>query len=452
MTYRYHGNYCGPGWSDGQYQDSVVGTAPPIDEFDETCRVHDAAYATALNAHDRTTADDIFIRSNLGQDLSRTVAAVAVATNRVPRWFDPLGNSRYTTHYPEPHDIISLTQNQTIMPNKKTHLRGTQPKVPKLKTNGQTTYAPVARSKTVKIGQPVTTMKGGNTVVSHREYVTLVGSSTTEEILGYEVNPGLAGSFNWLSTIARGYEKYRFRKLIYTYISASSTSERGRVALSFQYDPSAPIPEVRTDFFNVTPNVEEAPWEDIALQVRCPATWLYTRKAGSTGTLNTYDVGKLLIMAALNANNTTALGEVFVEYEVELAKPQYVSALAGRIESLDPAPAGLWATNIELSHGAEVFGYVNDNTLIMKSGCSLLCSLTLFGTGLSIIPPAITQSAGSLATLFTVAAYPNATGTVYSYVFELQKMQIGDTIAFNSSGSTTITSNVMRYAEYSSFQ
>ncbi len=47
---RYHGNYVGPGWSAGKYQKSVAySTVPPIDEFDRTAQVHDAAYAKGKN-------------------------------------------------------------------------------------------------------------------------------------------------------------------------------------------------------------------------------------------------------------------------------------------------------------------------------------------------------------------------------------------------------------------
>lgn len=42
-----YGNYCGPYWSNGRIQRSVVGDLLPVDEFDETCRDHDASIPTA---------------------------------------------------------------------------------------------------------------------------------------------------------------------------------------------------------------------------------------------------------------------------------------------------------------------------------------------------------------------------------------------------------------------
>lgn len=42
-----HGKYCGPGWSDGKYQNSVQnGKSKPVDSVDSSCRDHDTAYAT----------------------------------------------------------------------------------------------------------------------------------------------------------------------------------------------------------------------------------------------------------------------------------------------------------------------------------------------------------------------------------------------------------------------
>jgi len=71
-----HGNYCGPYWSAGKFQKSVVSDVPPIDEFDETCKRHDAVYA---RDGDLQEADKVFFRENIGRrGLLRNVAATAV--------------------------------------------------------------------------------------------------------------------------------------------------------------------------------------------------------------------------------------------------------------------------------------------------------------------------------------------------------------------------------------
>lgn len=77
MRIKYHGNWCGPGWSDGDWVDSRKGYAPAIDEFDETCRQHD--FSLAGGVRDRG-ADRKFVDSNMGKGPKRTLAAIAVAT------------------------------------------------------------------------------------------------------------------------------------------------------------------------------------------------------------------------------------------------------------------------------------------------------------------------------------------------------------------------------------
>ena len=52
---RAHGNWCGPNWSGGRFQASVIDNTPAVDTLDECCRIHDSAYATP--GADLRTAD-----------------------------------------------------------------------------------------------------------------------------------------------------------------------------------------------------------------------------------------------------------------------------------------------------------------------------------------------------------------------------------------------------------
>lgn len=78
----FHGDYVGPGWSAGQYQNSVTSTAPARDEFDQTAKEHDATYATG---GDLKAADLKFAAANIGQGLKRTVAGAAVGLQGIMR-------------------------------------------------------------------------------------------------------------------------------------------------------------------------------------------------------------------------------------------------------------------------------------------------------------------------------------------------------------------------------
>lgn len=76
VSFRYHGNYVGPGWSAGKYQPSVAeSSVPAVDEFDETAKEHDRAYALEDNLKE---ADYRFYRKNIGRGWKRSIAALAV--------------------------------------------------------------------------------------------------------------------------------------------------------------------------------------------------------------------------------------------------------------------------------------------------------------------------------------------------------------------------------------
>lgn len=73
---RYHGNWCGPGWSAGKWQDSKCDlSVPAIDEFDATCKTHDCAYDLG---YDKKKADYQFYHKNIGKGPKRSAAAIGV--------------------------------------------------------------------------------------------------------------------------------------------------------------------------------------------------------------------------------------------------------------------------------------------------------------------------------------------------------------------------------------
>lgn len=80
ISFRFHGNYGGPGWSAGRYQDSVVSTVPATDALDEAYKQHDAAYATAKGQNDLQMADEILANNAYAHGLKgkATYAAMKI--------------------------------------------------------------------------------------------------------------------------------------------------------------------------------------------------------------------------------------------------------------------------------------------------------------------------------------------------------------------------------------
>jgi len=117
FNFRYHGNYVGPGWSGGRYQSSVARSkVKPIDEFDETGRQHDRAYALK---NDLKVADYKFYRQNIGRGVKRTVAALAVGAQGFLR---PAKRSRFG--FVKPEQSFSENEKQAPMYTPKRKGRG----------------------------------------------------------------------------------------------------------------------------------------------------------------------------------------------------------------------------------------------------------------------------------------------------------------------------------------
>jgi len=90
-----HGNYCGPGWSGGKYQNSVYGSeVPPLDELDALCQKHDEAYALAVNnaAIDLEKADRDLATAARNHGVVGELIHTAISYQAVARRYGVLGN------------------------------------------------------------------------------------------------------------------------------------------------------------------------------------------------------------------------------------------------------------------------------------------------------------------------------------------------------------------------
>lgn len=75
IAFAYEGDWCGPGWSDGEWQDSVVGFATARSELDQACKDHDCAIA---RGDSKDEANREFVQSAWSMGYSGMIAALAV--------------------------------------------------------------------------------------------------------------------------------------------------------------------------------------------------------------------------------------------------------------------------------------------------------------------------------------------------------------------------------------
>lgn len=183
--------------------------------------------------------------------------------------------------------------------------------------------APVAQNKSA--GQT----RGTSLRFRETERVATVDGSVGFSVTGsLACNPGLAGSFPWLSGHAALFERYRVHRLVYRYKNLKGTATNGNVLMSFDYDTLDSSPATAIEMTQSTVYADGAPWRIFELVVPSDKRDLFTRAGPVAGAdLKTYDMGKLHI-AAEGCADTTPHGYLEVEYDIELFMKQSVTSAA----------------------------------------------------------------------------------------------------------------------------
>jgi len=204
-------------------------------------------------------------------------------------------------------------------------------------TKTRTTPRPTIRS-----------LNTGGMRVKHREFCSSVDlqritssqqSATGEKIpaspLKLPINPGDGQTFPWLSSIARRYEKYVFKKIKFVYVPQVSTLANGRVIMTPVYDPAEEIPTDLRYLYNASDTRAASVYQHC--EVMLPSgkinKELYVRELSELANidereLRTSDVGYLAVSLSetgatlIGTSVPVAFGDIFVEYEVELRSPR----------------------------------------------------------------------------------------------------------------------------------
>lgn len=180
--------------------------------------------------------------------------------------------------------------------------------------------APVAISVT-RVAQP------SSVVVRHSEPVATF-EANANGIVGavkYYVNPGKVDTFPWLCNIARCYEYYRFKRLMYKYVPLIGTTATGRVCMAFDGDPHDTYPANMDAMESYEAAVSFQPWA--RAQMHVPSGILsryqkfYCRYNLDATDVRVTDVG-CFYFAADGCPDNVAIGRVYVDYEVEFFTPQ----------------------------------------------------------------------------------------------------------------------------------
>lgn len=204
---------------------------------------------------------------------------------------------------------------------------------------GQTTVKPRIRSD------------GTSCRIVHRELILKVAMTVNFAVTTLNINPGLPGTFPWLSQMASNWETYRFNRLRFCYFTRVGSATGGSVILAPDYDAAdlAPVSEQIASSYIDT--AEDVSWKDICCTLRPEGMHAlgpkkFIRAAGLSANLDikTYDAG-LLNVATVDGVAGPA-GNLWAEYDITLSNPQLNSKGNGAPYQRYLSAAGATTANI----------------------------------------------------------------------------------------------------------
>jgi len=189
--------------------------------------------------------------------------------------------------------------------------------------------------------------------IKHREYLRDVQGSVDWNTQEIYLNPGLVGSFPWLSKLAGLYSQYRFNGLIFEFISTSAdalnstNTALGTVCQATRYNFYDPTFSSKVEMLAHEFSTSGKPAEDHIHPIECdpsetPFNIHYVRDSAlrASEDARLYDWG-VYQLSTIGMQAVATIGELWVSYDVTLEKPRlnptaYPNPLHGRISNALP--------------------------------------------------------------------------------------------------------------------
>jgi hypothetical protein len=302
---------------------------------------------------------------------------------------------------------------------------------------------------TQQIGRgPIVEATSKKCVVRNRELLASIqGSSNFVVQRRFALNPGIPASFPWLSTMAKSWEKYVFRRLKFEYYTRTGTQTAGSVLLSPDYDAAdvAPATEQVASSYNGT--VEDAPWKDMKIDL--PMSRMHEKgepKFVRTGPLaanldiKTYDAGNMHVCTTDGA--VVSWGKIWVDYEVEFTIPSLPPngglGLGGSIvaNGSGVVPANPMGSAPIVDANAEDISIDDLSNVTFATAGTYLAVLSLAGSVITdfTLTPVLHLPVINVFGSFIV----NGAGTVARKVWQVEILEPGTVIGLSAT-ATTIT-------------
>lgn len=302
----------------------------------------------------------------------------------------------------------------------------------------------------------------GSRCITYREYIQEIAGSVLFSASQFSVNPGLSSMFAWLAGQALFYQQYRFKRLRFLYETEKGSSTNGKVMFAFQQDATDPVPTNKQELLENEFKAGGSPWQEFCLSVPMNkqnfalGLLRFIRGGDLSANLDqkTYDIGQLIV-AVQGMADATVVGELYVEYEVELMTPiqstaVLTAALSKTITGVSPADASFFGAAPTDTGGLDATATVN--TITFNRVGKYLCYGVCGGAGMltSYVP---VVSASTAAVVVLAGGISNAAanaGTSASFAATVNVSARGQTAVFDTNTQqTTLSSSLMYVVPYS---
>jgi len=440
MTFAYHGNYCGPGWTAGKFEDAESSDfgAQPIDSFDRACYNHDKAYANG----DYLVGDKDFL-DEPSSSFKHYLAKTAIRGQYLLRKYGVMskkGSTRKSNRKTMSNGAKSGKRMASSMPKRLSRRRRSKSSrssrmplsVPAAYTNNTTQFRNQAR-----IGNTSLSSRNMPVRLNGREFLGNV-TSTAEQVPGtilktQQIAPQYLANGR-LAAFSALFEKYRFEKVRISYSPQVGTGTAGQIFNFFDYDPTDPVDDGDISAVyrasNASDSIDLAVWRTASLGMsqKLRQTSFYT----SMGVDPRNEIQAMFYVIS-NYTTTTAiqLGSLVMEYTIAFyggeIQPTDSSSTAASFEmSLFSNRSGWTSTSggkyLPVETGGTSFstnGGVDLNLLTDRARFEafgftpgiyqMLASVTITPSGSS---PTMSFSCGSLDTTYATTLTSSLMGAV----------------------------------------
>lgn len=205
---------------------------------------------------------------------------------------------------------------------------------PKTKAKFQPTQSRRSTRRIAPVAYTTSFAKSGKSVrISQSEIIADISPDAFKEhwwsiekkaaeytIYPVELSPSNISTFPWLAKVAGLFDKYRFHKLSFTFVSTRSTNTKGNVSMGVDFDAYDTLPKNIIDMSNLTKFSTSPVYvnQTLAVPLNTPGTrsWYYCAD-GSSGDKKTYNVGTFYL-ALSGVEDLTSHGYLIADYDVEL--------------------------------------------------------------------------------------------------------------------------------------